>query len=32
MNLYCIECLMFTKSRNIKVKRETDGTDNLYSC
>ena len=25
MNLYCIECLMFTKNNNIKLKREIDG-------
>ena len=31
MNIYCIKFLMFTKSRNIKTKRETDGKINIYS-
>ena len=31
MNLYCIECLMFTKSNKIQVKRKRDGKINLYS-
>ena len=25
MNLYCITCLMFTKNRDSKIKREIDG-------
>ena len=31
MNLYCIKYLMFTKNRNIKIKREIDQKINLYS-
>ena len=31
MNLYYIKCLMFTKSKNIKVKREIEKKINLYS-
>ena len=31
MNLYSIKCLMFTRNRNIKIKREIDGKDNFYS-
>ena len=30
MNVYCIKCSMFTKYKNIKVKREIDGKINLY--
>ena len=32
MILYCIKCLMLTKSRNIKIKRKIDGKINLYFC
>ena len=32
MNLYCIECSMFTKNSNIKIKRKIDGKNNLHSC
>ena len=30
MNLCCIKCLMFTKNRNIKIKRKIHGEINLY--
>ena len=29
MNLYCIKCLMFTKNKIFKIKREIDGKINL---
>ena len=32
MNLICIKCLMFTKNKVIKIKRETNGKIYLYSC
>ena len=32
MNLYCINCLMFTKNKNIKIKRKIDRKINFYSC
>ena len=31
MNLYCINCSMFTKDSNIKIKCKTDGKINVYS-
>ena len=32
MHLYCIKCLIFTKTGNIKIKCEIDEEINLYSC
>ena len=32
MNLYCSKLSKFTKTINIKIKPETDGKINLYSC
>ena len=32
MNLYCIKCLMFTKTKNVKIKCKMGGRINLYSC
>ena len=31
MNLYCITCLMLTKGKNIKIKREIDVKINFFS-
>ena len=31
MNVYCIKCLMFTKNKNIKIKREINGKSIFYS-
>ena len=30
MNLYCIKCLMLTKSNHIKVKHKINGKMNLH--
>ena len=32
MNLYCIKCLIFAKSNNIKIKREIIGKIIFYFC
>ena len=31
INLDYIKCLVFTKNRNVKIKRDIDGKINLYS-
>ena len=31
MNLYCIKCSEFTKTNNIKTRREKDKKFNIYS-
>ena len=32
MNIYSIKCLIFTKNKNIKIKRKIDRKINSYFC